>query len=189
MKQFTLFFCLIALLSSCKKSKEETKALLDIPFSFSTKNDFTLPAIPGSIQSVPDSIPAATIKTDDIKNTIPDEFKKNNTDINKLKSISIEAVVLTAKTPIGQTFAFLKSIKIYLGSNGKGEKLIATKDNINLLPASSTLSLDTQNADIVEFIKSPTYFLRIETKLKETYNQDIELGSEIKFRAVANPAN
>lgn len=189
MKRITLFICLITLFASCKKTKEDVKAILDIPFSFSTKNDFTLPGTHSPVIAVPDSVPAASIKTPDIENTIPDEFKKNNADINKLKSISIEAVILTVKTPVGQTFAFMKSLKIYLGSNGKGEKLIATKDNIDLLPPSSTLSLDAQSADIVEYIKSPTYFLRIETKLKETYNEDIELGSEIKFKAVANVLN
>ena len=184
MKKIIFFICLIAVIASCKKTKE----LFDIPFSFKTTNDFTLPKIADKEVNVPDTM--LSIKTPEITNTIPDEFKKNNADIDKLKSISIESIVLTIKNPPGQTFGFMKSIKVYMGATGKPEKLIATKYDINLItPPPTVLNLTAENADIVDYIKGPTYYLKVETSLVKTYTQDITVSSEIKFKAVANPLN
>lgn len=169
---------------SCKKTKE----LFDIPFTYTANNDFTLPKVADQEYSVPDSV--VSIITPDITNTAPDEFKKNNADINKLKSLTLQSIDLTIKLPASQNFSFMKSIKVYLGATGKGERLIATKDNIHLIsPAPNSLSLTAENADIVDYIKEPTYYLKIETSLVRTYTQDILIGSSIKFRAVANPLN
>lgn len=184
MKKLASLFCLLVVFTSCKKTKE----LLDIPFSFSTKNDFTLPKTASQEYTVPDSLVA--IKTPDMVNTIPGEFQKNNLDINKIKSLSLESIQLTIQTPPSQTFAFMKSIRVYFGTTGVGEVLIATKDNINTIsPAPTSLSLDAQGADVAPYIKGATYYLRVETRLVKTYTQDISVNSEIKFRAVANPLN
>lgn len=187
MKRFALFISLITLLSSCKKSKDEVKELLDIPFSFSMKNDFTLPGA-GVVIQVKDT--AVSVKSDNIVNTIPDEFKKNNADINKVKSISIEGVELTIKSPAGQTFNFMKSIEVYLGADGMPETLIASKEGINTIsPTPTSLSLDSKNANIIAYIKNPTYYIRTKTTIVKTYEKDIVIGSEIKLKAVANVAN
>ena len=187
MKRFTLFICLISLFASCKKTKDDVKELLDIPFSFSMKNDFTLPGIGGEV-TVKDT--AISIKSPYVTNTIPDEFKKNNANIEKIKSISIEGVELTIKTPAGQTFAFMKSVEIYLGADGIGETLVASKSGINTIsPAPTTLSLDTKGANIAPYVKNPTYYIRTKTSIVKTYKDDILLGSEIKLKAVANALN
>ena len=187
MKRITLFICLISLFASCKKTKDDVKSILDIPFSFSMKNDFTLPGM-GIEKDVPDSV--VSIKSPNINNTIPDEFKKNNANIDKVKSISIEAVELTIKAPTGQTFAFMKSIEVYLGADGIGETLIASKSGINTItPAPTSLNLETHNANIIAYIKNPTYYIRTKTALLKTYKNDILLGSEIKLKAVANVLN
>ncbi len=184
MKKLAFLFSLVVVFSSCKKTKE----LLDIPFSFSTKNDFTLPKAANQEYNVPDSVVA--IKTPDIANTIPGEFQKNNLDINKIKSLSIESIQLNIQSPPGQTFAFMKSVKVYFGTSGVGEVLVATKSNINTIsPAPTSLSLDVAGADVAPYIKNATYYLRVETALVKTYTQDITVNSEIKFRAVANPLN
>ena len=184
MKKFVFLLCFAAMLSSCKKAKD----LLDISFSFSTTNDFTLPKFTDQVVALPDSV--VSIQTPAITNTAPDEFKKNHADINKLKSLKIESIVLTIKSPPGQTFSFMKSIKVYLGSQGIPEKLIATRNDINLItPPTTTLSLTQENADLIDIIKAPTYYLRVETALVSTYTQDITIGSTIKFNAVANPLN
>lgn len=184
MKKVVLFLGILVSLASCKKAKE----LLDITFRFTAKNDFTLPKAADQVVPVPDSL--ISIRTPDIVNTVPDEFKKNNADINKVKSVTIEGIDLNIKSPAGQTFGFLKSVSIYLNAPGKAETLIATKTGINTMnPEPTSLSLDPQNTNLVDYIKGPTYFLRIETRIVKTYTQDITIGSEIKFKAVANPLN
>lgn len=175
---------LFTLFSSCKKTRE----LLDIPFNYTAKNDFTLPKVADQEHAVPDS--SVTITTPDITNTAPDEFKKNNANINKIKSVTIQGINLSISSPSTQNFSFLKSVKIYLGSQGKGEQLIATKDNINSIsPPPTTLNLTPQSADIVEYIKSPTYYFKVQMELVKTYTQDIPIHSEIQFHVVANPLN
>lgn len=183
MKKIILAVCVAASLLSCKKAKQ----LLDVTFSFGTSTDFTLPAIPGPVRAVDTTL---TIKTPDVVNTVPDEFKKNKADINNLQELTIQKVTLNIKAPAGQTFDFLKSVKIYLGSTGKGDKLVATKENINLIdPSPITLDLDVQNTDIVEFIKGSTYYIRVEAGIVKTYTKDITMSSDITFKGVANPLN
>lgn len=184
MKKVILYVALLASVVACKKAKE----LLDITFRHSVKSDFTLPKTADQVVAVPDSL--ISIRTPDIKNTIPDEFSKNNADINKVKSVTIENIDLTIKSPTAQTFGFLKTVSIYLGAPGKKDTLIATKTDINKIsPEPTTLSLDPQNTNLMEYIKGPTYNLRIDTRIVKTYTQDITVGSEIKFKVVANPLN
>jgi len=188
MKRIAIVVGLVSLFTFCKKTKEDVKELLDVTFSFSVKNDFSLPKISGVERSVPDSV--ISVKTPGIANSMPDEFKKNNANIDKLKSIKVEGVVLNIKSPSSQTFAFMKSIKIFMGADGIGETLLASKSNINSIsPASGTLSLDTQGGDISAYIKNPTYYIRTETSIVKTYTSDITVGSDIKFQVVANALN
>ncbi len=188
MKYISLVFCSLLLFASCKKDKEDLKEILDVSFQFSTNNLFTLPKVADSVHNIPDS--TITVTTPSIVNTAPDEFKKNKADINKLKSLTIENVQLTVKTPAGQTFAFMKSISIYISATGKPEVLIATKNDINKIsPASGILQLTAQKADISEYLKGADYKLRIQTALVKTYTNDIAVNCEVKYLAVANPLN
>jgi len=182
----TNIFLLLVIVSfvSCRKTKE----LFDIPFNYTANNSFTLPKVADREYAVPDS--SVTITTPDITNTAPDEFKKNNANINSIKSVSIQEILLSIPTSSNQNFSFLKSVKIYLGSQGKAERLIATKDDINTIsPAPTSLSLAPENADIAEYIKSPTYYFKVQMVLVKTYTQDIPIQSAIKFHVVANPLN
>lgn len=188
MRKLVTFLFIAIAFGSCKKAKEDAKQLFDISFQSSTKNQFTLPKIADNEYPLPDSV--LKIKTADITNTIPEEFKKNNADIEKVKSVRLESVQLEIKSPSTQHFGFMKSIKIYLGANGIGETLVATKDNIHtIVPPPTTLKLDAQDADILRYIKNPTYYLRTETVLAKTYTQDIVIESTLTFKAVANPLN
>jgi hypothetical protein len=171
------------MLSSCKKVKE----LFDVTFTFSKSFDFTLPAFPEPVQTVDTSF---TILLPTVANTIPDEFSKYKADINKIKELSITDVVLTIKSPTGQTFDFMKKIDIYLGAPGKPEVLIATKTDIqNINPSTATLTLDNQNANVIELIKGDSIYLKVTCGLYKTYINDIGTNADIKFKVVANPLN
>ena len=186
MKYTLICICLFVAFTSCKKKKDNEASLLDIPLRHTMTYDFTLPALGGVDAPIPET--AVPYTTPEITNTIPDEFSKNNLNINKVKSVVVEGLNLTIKSPAGQTFSFLKSVKIYFGANGIGEKLIATKDNINsILPAPTSLSLEPVNNDIAPFIKGPTYYLRVESVFVRTTKAEIVMGSEIKILAIVNP--
>ncbi|MBC7391216.1 MAG: hypothetical protein H7329_18580 [Opitutaceae bacterium] len=186
MKYLIPLFLAIGILSSCKKSK--AKDVLDVPFRFTEKSEFTLPKMADMVVALPET--TITFNTPEVTNTIPGEFSKNNLDINKVKSVVIEGLSLNIKSPSTQKFDFVKKIRIFLGAKGIGEQLIATKDNINsITPSPSSISLDPTGNDISAYIKSPTYYLKIETVLVKTYTNDIVIESEIKFLAIVNVLN
>ena len=94
------------------------------------------------------------------------------------------------KAPESQNFGFMKSIKLYIGSAGKGEKLIASKDNINTInPSPKILFLNVEDSNIAEYIKSNTYDIKIQMSIVKTYTTDITISSDIKGKVVANPIN
>ena len=168
--------------TSCKKVKEA----FDITRPFAISNAITLSKISTVERNVPDSI--VTISQPNIPNSLPEEFKKNNVNIDKIKSVTLDSVVFRIKAPAGQTFSFMKSIKLYIGSAGKGEKLVATKMDIDkIVPAPTVLYLNVQDSDIAEYIKSNTYDIKMEMSLVKTYTSDILLSSDIKGKVVANP--
>lgn len=183
MKKITYLFCLCLLLFSCKKAKD----LLDITVPFSMKNEFTLPKTGDTEIAIPETL--VTIKSPEITNTLPQEFKNRNADINNIKSVSLQSVILTITTPPTQNFSFMKSITIYLGATGKPEIKIASQDNINTMPPSQTLNLTVANADIAPYIKGATYYIKSEVTVVKNYTSDINITSEIKGKAVANPLN
>jgi hypothetical protein len=183
-KPILLLSLYVFTLLSCNKTKD----LLDITYNFTSNNNFTLPKVGDKVVDLPDT--TVVVKTPNIVNTVPDEFKKNNVDINKIKSLSIEGMELEIKSPSGQTFNFMKSIKISMGVEGKSERIIGMKEKINeISPAVSIITLDVQQTDILEYIKSPTYYLKIETGLAKSYTSDIVIESRLKGKVVANPLN
>lgn len=167
---------------SCNKVKDA----LDITKAFAISNQFDLRKMADSEFNLPDSV--VTISQPNIPNSLPEEFKKNNVNIDKIKSVTLDSVVLKIKVPAGQNFSFMKSIKLYIGATGKGEKLVASKDDINKInPSSNILYLTVQDANIAEYIKSNTYDIKIQMALVKTYTTDITLSSDIKGKVVANP--
>lgn len=182
MRNLLVVVAIIIGLTSCEKVKDK----FDITYSFSIKQQFVLPKVSDKEVGLPDS--TITIPTPNIPNPLPAEFEKNNVNINKLKSLNLESVNLIITAPVGQDFGFMKSIKIIMGADGKGEKAIAFKNNINTIsPAPTQLELNVENSDIVEYIKNNTYFLKFETVINKSYTKDINIEANVKGKVVANP--
>ena len=180
--------CVIAMLAIgfCSISCKKVKDALDITRPFAISNDITLSKIDDVERNLPDSV--VTISQPNIPNSLPDDFKKNNVNIDKIKSVTLDSVVFKIKAPVEQNFSFMKSIKLYIGSAGKGEKLVASRDDINKInPATNVLYLTVQDSNIAEYIKSNTYDIKIQMALVKTYTMDIMMSSDIKGKVVANP--
>ena len=181
MKKIVIFFPLLILLFSCKKAREA----FDITVPFTINSNFNLPKIDDTEVAFPETL--LTVKSPEIKNTIPDEFSKNNANINSIKSVTLESVVLTIQSPPTQDFSFLKNMKLYIGAEGKPEVLLASKDNINNETPSQTLNLTPANADLAPYIKAPTYYIKTEATVIKSYTSEISIASVIKGKSVANP--
>ncbi len=182
MKNLFVVISVLALFVSCKKSDVK----VDISYTSSLTSTFTMPKLTDQEKSVPDSLVSFT--TPSMTNTVLDELKNHSIDLDHLKSISIQGIQLAIQSPSTQNFSFLKTIKVYLGATGVGETLIGSKDNINTIsPAPATLDLSVANADVTAYLKSATYYLKVETTLVKTYTQDIDVLSTIQYKVVASP--
>lgn len=107
-------------------------------------------------------------------------FENNNTKKKYIKSIYLKDLVLTIKSPNGQTFSFLNEVEVYLSAPGLSEISVAKKSNISN-SIGNTLALDLENVDLQEYIKSDKFSLRLRTKTDETIAQDVDISIYTNF--------
>lgn len=168
-----VIFCACALLLwQCK----EIEKLLT--FRITNESDFSVPSAMGV--NIPYSIPTPGITTN-----ASQSFKNNNTDINKVKNIRLEALTLTVSSPTNATFQSLQSIKIYISASGQDEKLIAYKNDIPT-DAGNTLAMDTTQEALDAYIKQEKYTLRTEVVSRQAVLYDRNVHAKMVFKITAN---
>jgi hypothetical protein len=87
-------------------------------------------------------------------------------------------------SPSGQTFAFLKSIHIYISTNSSNEIELASLDSI---PASTTsIALAPTQAKLDEYVKASSYNLRTEAVARQVLTQNVNIKIDCKFKVTAN---
>ena len=133
---------------------------------------------------IPVGIPL-DITTQDISSSSSTEFKNNNTNSNLVKDVRLSELKLTITDPSSQTFSFLKSIHIYISTDGTDEVELAYLDAIN--STSTSISLNTSSNKLDKYIKASTYKLRIEAVTKEALTNNTSINAEMKFKVTANP--
>ena len=80
-----------------------------------------------------------------------ESFKNNNTNADLVKDVSLSKLSLTITDPASETFDFLKSIKIYIGTDESDKVLLASLDNIPM--GVSAINLVPSNAKLDKYIK------------------------------------
>jgi hypothetical protein len=149
-----------------------------LTFTISDEYSFTIPS------EIPVGLPLDVI-TPDIPSSSSTEFKNNNTNANLVKDVKLSELKLTITDPVNKTFSFLKSIHIYISTDGAKEVELAFLENIN--STTNSISLTTTDNKLDEYIKASTYKLRIKAITKEALTTDIKVKSEMKFKVTANP--
>lgn len=124
------------------------------------------------------------VSTPDVTTNSSQQFGNNNTAANLIKEIKLEELKLTITNPTSKTFSFLKSIHIYISTNGSDEIELASLENIASIAQSISLNCTSQNLD--KYVKASSYKLRTSVVTKETLTQAVDFRSDIKFKVKAS---
>jgi hypothetical protein len=168
---FTLLLPLL-LLSSCNA--------IDDLLSFTISNEASI-----QIKSTsPINLPTEVI-TPDVTTNSSAEFNNNKTKANLVKDVKLKSLKLSITNPDGKTFAFLKSIHLYISTTDSDEIELAYQDNIN--ETTNMLDLISTNAKLDKYIKADKYKIRTQVTLKETLTKDVTVKAAMKFGVTADP--
>jgi hypothetical protein len=171
-KRIALFLFLTAFLISCDA--------VDDLLSFTISNSASI-----KIQSTsPINLPLEII-TPDVTTNSSAEFKNNKTKADLVKDVKIRSLKLTISDPSDKTFAFLKSIHLYISTTDSDEIELAYQDNIN--STSNTIDLICTDTRLDQYIKADKYKIRTKVTLKETLTKDVTVKVDMKFRVTADP--
>jgi len=116
--------------------------------------------------------------TPNIPTNSDEVFSNNNTNTDLVEEINLTEMSMTVTSPDTQTFDFLSSIEIYISAEGVDEIKIAWYDDIPQTGLKS-ISLETSEEDLKEFIKKDEYKLRTRAVTRQliSVSTDIEIFS------------
>jgi hypothetical protein len=172
MKTFLLSLSLLFFIGACKD--------VDDLLTFEISDSFELTIASGSPLNLP-----IELATPDVATNSSQKFENNNTKAELVKDIRLKTLNLEITDPVDKTFNFLKSIEIYISTNGNNEILLAhlydipqDVNTIELIPTSEKLDI---------YVKSSTYQLRTKIITQETLSQEVDLTGGVTFKVTADP--
>lgn len=157
----------LILLSGCEKARELTQ------FTFETNTEVTIPAATGV------NLPI-NIFTPDVETNSSQTFENNNTRTDLIEEIRLDECELSIVAPASANFDFLKTIRIYIEAQDLPEILVAEKAD---MPngQGQTIDLDVTGVDLTEYIRQPTYNLRVQVVTDEIPSSDIDINVRTLF--------
>ena len=174
MKNLLRYFLCVALLigyASCDKLDQL------LTFTIANQSSITIPA------SGPVNLPFG-ISSPDVTTNSSEAFANNNTDADHVKNIYLKSMGLKITSPPNQTFNFLKSVNVYISTNSSNEIQLAYLDSIPQNVDSIAL-IPTQVA-LDQYVKAPTYSLRVEAVIRQGLSQDVNVDINSLFKVTAN---
>lgn len=171
-KLIALFLILSIILTSCDT--------VDDLLTFNISNETSI-----KIKSTsPVNLPTEIVMPDVTTNSSA-EFENNKTKGSLVKDIKLRSVQLSIADPADKTFAFLKSIHLYISTTGSDEIELAYQDNI--MSTTNKIDLICTDKKLDQYIKADKYKIRTQVTLKETVTKDVTVKAEIKFKVTADP--
>ncbi len=114
-----------------------------------------------------------------------ESFKNNKTRSEMIKDVTLNKLTLTISDPQGENFNFLKGIEIYISNAEQGETKLAYLEEV---PQNvSTLTLQSTNAKLDDYIKGDTYTIRTKATLAKPVSQDVSIKADMRFKVTADP--
>ena len=113
------------------------------------------------------------------------KFNDYNTSAELVKDIKLQELKLSIVNTNDKTFGFLKSVHVYISTDGNDETELAFLDNINTTENNISLICNTQELD--RYIKAPSYRIRTSVITRETLGEEVTVKAEIKFKVTADP--
>ncbi len=172
MKKIGLLFVMmtgILVISSCDKLDKLTQFDLDYQTSVTIKSativnintpfNFYTPAITTNSES---------------------ELEVNDSRKDLVEQIRVKELKMKITAPEGQTFDFLKSIKIYINAEDLDEKMIAWKTDMTD-DGATTITLETADDNLKDYILKDSFQLRTETVTDQALTQDTDIEIDAVF--------
>jgi hypothetical protein len=170
-KALLLLPFLLLLCPGCKKIDQL------LTFEISEAQDITIPA--SSLLSIPIIAPVPVTANS------KQRFENNNTKAELVKDVRLTKLTLTIVDPAAENFDFLKSIRIYIGTDQNDKVLLASLDNVPT--ATSSIELLSENTKLDTYIKAPSYTLYTEVSLRSSVARELKVLAESRFRVTADP--
>jgi hypothetical protein len=171
-KTFAIFVFFSLLILSC--------SAVDKLLTFTISNQTSFKINSGFPINAPFDVPTPEVTTNSSS-----EFKNNNTKTELVKDVKLKELKLTITSPNDKTFRFLKSIRLYISTEGEKEIELAFLDDINA--TSNTLNLSCTSQKLDKYIKASAYKIRTQAVIKETVAQEIAIKADMKFQVTADP--
>jgi hypothetical protein len=166
-----LAISLLIFFIACKKIEQL------LTFYISNETSVTIPS------TTPVNLPV-DVGTPDVTSNSSQEFKNNNANVNLVKDIKLNNLMMTITDPQNQTFGFLKSVHLYISTDSANEIELAYLDSI---PAAATsISLLTTQLPLDSYVKSATYKLRTQAVCRQLLTQNSTIDIKLKFKVTAN---
>ena len=110
-------------------------------------------------------------------------FTGQNSNNSNIKEVRITSAKITASSPVNQSLAALKSVKLYLSAgDGSSEILVANRNDVST--TGSSLVLDIDNSKFLDsYLKGQSVYIRMEYVLRNRLTSDISVKASLGFSA------
>lgn len=170
-KAVILLGFIVVTIVACKKLSQL------LTFEISNTENITIPA--SGILSVPLISPVPVTMNSQ------ESFENNNTSANLVKDVILKKLTLTITDPATENFNFLKSIRLYIGTDEYDKVPLASLENV---PANvSMIELISSNSKLDKYIKASSYTLYTEVTLKSNVTQELTIRADSRFQVTADP--
>ena len=141
-------------------------------------NDSINTTIPATASFLPFDLPIPTVTT-----TIDQELNNKGIDTKLIQDVRLTSLTVTITNPTTDNFSFLDAVYIYIiDENTNKEQEVAYLENIDA--TSQQISLKPVDANLVDFIRTGKYKLRIKVKVKKVLNHDVDIRVDLGFKVL-----
>ncbi len=141
-------------------------------------NDTINTTIPATASFLPFDLPIPTVTT-----TIDQELNNEGIDTKLIQEVYLQNLTVTITNPSTDNFSFLDAVYIYIiDENTNKEQEVAYLENIDA--TSQQIQLKPVDANLVDFIRTGKYKLRIKVKIKKVLNHDVDIRVDLGFKVI-----
>ncbi|WP_144283816.1 hypothetical protein [Chryseobacterium echinoideorum] len=102
----------------------------------------------------------------------------------QIKDVRISDAKISVVSPVGGNLSALKSVKVYISSNGTSERLVASRNNISTTSSSLNLDLNNETGFLDNIVKSSGLSVRTVYELKNQTSSDMNIKVALNFSSV-----
>lgn len=142
-------------------------------FSYSREATFTIPS------TTPVNLPTV-FNTPDIQTQFEKEFSANNTKIDLVESIKLKSLTNQILNPANGNFDFVKSIEIYISSDGLADAVVASVSN-HMDDGTSAIDFEIADLNLKMYLTQENFKLKARVTTDALITQDYDVTSKATF--------